>query len=298
VALTGVQESYFKSYHGSTEELAQTLSHGWFFTGQPYPFWKGRPKGEESSHLPSTAFVYCIENHDQVGNRALGERLENLVEPAAFKAASALLCLSPYPPLIFMGQEWAASTPFLYFTDHEGELGKLVSEGRRKEFSAAGLNEGLAPEQIPDPQAEKTFQASKLKWEELRDASHATMLTVYEECLRERRWWLKGEALARSNWRVEAVGDAVAIRYENVGPTRVVVCKLTPGGRVEVSSNKLLNPPAGHAWSVELETATACFDASNAPCSGGPNRGVHALVFDQPATVLLIAVPSSNEGRI
>jgi maltooligosyltrehalose trehalohydrolase len=296
VALTGVQESYFKSYRGTAEELAHTLRHGWFFTGQPYPFWKGRPKGEESSHLPAKAFVYCIENHDQVGNRALGERLENLIEPAAFKAASALLCLSPYPPLIFMGQEWAASTPFLYFTDHAGELGKLVSEGRRKEFSAAGLNEGLAPEQIPDPQAASTFEDSKLKWDEAGIAPHSTMLTVYQECLRERRWWIHGDALARSNWRVAAIGETVAIRYERAGPLRVVVSCLKPGARIEIAAEEFLELPANHSWSVELETATVCFDQTNAPCSGGSDRDVRSLVFNQPATVLLIAIASGTEG--
>src|SRR5690606_20560333 len=116
---------YFKSYGGSARELAETLEHGWFYRGQSYPQWKGKPRGEACGHLPPSAFVFCIENHDQVGNRAKGERLEHLVSLGAFRAASALLCFSPYAPMIWMGQEWAATTPFRFFTDHAGDLGRL-----------------------------------------------------------------------------------------------------------------------------------------------------------------------------
>ncbi len=134
VALTGEQESYLKNFTGSAEELADTLAHGWHYRGQPTPNCTASRAARACAHLPPHAFCYCISNHDQVGNRAFGERLTAACSPEAYRAASALLCLAPYTPLIFQGQEWAASTPFLYFTDHNEELGRLVTEGRRKEF--------------------------------------------------------------------------------------------------------------------------------------------------------------------
>lgn len=304
VALTGVRDSYFQSYRGTPDELAETLQHGWFFTGQPYPFWKGRPKGEPSQHLPPHAFVYCIENHDQVGNRALGERLEHLIEPGAFRAASALLCLSPYPPLIFMGQEWGASTPFLYFTDHAGELGAQVSAGRQKEFSAAGLNQHLAPEDVPDPQAAQTFLRSKLNWNECRRPEHAQQLTLYRECLRQRTSWLHEDAIDRENWRVAAVGDAVAIRYDRPGhPVRLVVSALKSAEPLRLNEHAFTEPPKNCAWRLELESGSAARDATGAPVEsessarGASEAAVTAVQFEQPATVLLIAIPVRSRAR-
>ena len=123
-----------------------------------------------------------------MGNRAFGERLDAACGPEAYRAASALLCLAPYVPLIFQGQEWAASTPFLYFTDHNAELGRLVTEGRRKEFAGfAAFSDPEAVKRIPDPQAESTFNASKLNWDEMGEGMHAQTLALYREALRLRR---------------------------------------------------------------------------------------------------------------
>lgn len=282
VALTGVQESYFGSYRGNAEEIVRTLGNGWFYVGQSYPFWKGRPKGESCRHLPTSAFVYCIENHDQVGNRALGERLEHLIDRDAFRAASALLCLIPYAPLLFMGQEWAASTAFLYFTDHAGELGQLVSKGRQKEFSAAGLNQHLAPENVPDPQRPETFECSKLNWAEVRQGHHGETLELYRTCLEQRKIWLKGEALRRENWQVAAVGDVVVIRYQVPGqPVRLIMSSLQGGVRVAIRDDSILRPPPGCHWKIEFETATTKVEALA--------DVLDALHFPKPATIILIA---------
>ena len=165
VMLTGEQESYFENFAGSAGELTDTLEHGWFYRGQ-LTRRGGRERGTECIQLPTSAFCCCISNHDQVGNRAFGERLDESCTPAAYRAASALLCLSPYTPLIFQGQEWMASTPFLFFTDHNEELGRLITAGRRKEFeSFKAFAESHLTEQIPDPQHETTFQRSKLNWD-------------------------------------------------------------------------------------------------------------------------------------
>ncbi len=121
----------------------------------------GKPRGEPSAELPTTAFVICLQNHDQIGNRAMGERLTALADPQALRAATVLLLLSPFIPLLFMGEEVESQTPFQFFTDHNEELAELVREGRRSEFKHfAAFKDPALREQIPDPNAEATFEAS------------------------------------------------------------------------------------------------------------------------------------------
>jgi maltooligosyltrehalose trehalohydrolase len=187
VMLTGTREGYFKSYGGTVEELAATLDHGWLLAGaERERQLLGQPG--ETVELSPQQFVFCISNHDQIGNQAFGLRLSELVSPPAFRAASALLCLVPYTPLILMGQEWGASTPFLFFTDHEPELGRKVTDGRRQEFRGfAAFREPAAREKIPDPQAKETFLRSKLDWKEVSENKHSALLRLYRECLQLRR---------------------------------------------------------------------------------------------------------------
>ena len=303
VALTGEHEGYFKNYSGSPEDLTCLLNNGWFYTGQPYVSWKGKPRGESCRHLSPSSFVICIENHDQVGNRACGERLEHLIGSSAFRAASALLCLTPYPPLIFMGQEWAASTPFLFFTDHAGELGRQVSEGRRKEFAAAGINQRLAPEDVPDPQLPDTFFRSKLVWEEIRQCPHARVIELYQRCLAERRSWLRGKVLDRDAWSVTAHGRAIALRYHAADePERLVLSSLQPEARLELTTSPLLRPPHGYRWQLALDSG-AIEDEMGIGSStfGGPlpseSEELDELRFRSPATVLLVAkATTANAG--
>src|SRR5438445_25642 len=133
-------------------------------------------RGAKVAGVPPHAFVVAAQNHDQVGNRAAGDRLAALVDEGRVKAAAALLLATPFTPLLFQGEEWAASTPFLYFTAHtDPALGKAVSEGRRREFAAFGWN----PDGVPDPQDPGTFEQSKLKWDELGEPYHRRMLGWY-----------------------------------------------------------------------------------------------------------------------
>src|SRR5690606_35197220 len=151
-------EGYYRDYEGSAAALAGVLNRGWQFVGQ-YSSYLEEHRGTDPSGIPPRRFVFCIQNHDQVGNRALGERLHHQVELAAFRAATVILLRAPATPLLFMGQEWAASTPFLYFTDHPEPLGSMVTEGRRKEFQHfSAFSDPEALERIPDPQAEGTFR--------------------------------------------------------------------------------------------------------------------------------------------
>lgn len=263
VAVTGRHEAYFANYAGTTEDLATTLRDGWFYHGQVYPTWK-RARGEPCAHLPVSAFVTCIENHDQVGNRARGERLEHLVSAATFRAASALVGLSPYVPMLFMGQEWAASSPFMFFTDHHGELGRLVSEGRKREFS--GLHgEGGA---VPDPQAAETFVRSKLQWEERESGAHAQTLALYRVLLSERAAWLRGEAVQRGQWDVHATGDVLLLHYRAV--RRLVAVALRTGGTIDEARF----PAARAGWRCGWHTEEARFGGA-----GDARRGPVAAVF-------------------
>jgi len=161
VLLTGETDAYYADYaQNTTGQLARCLSQGFVFQGHVDR--RGKPRGEPSGHLSPSAFVLFLQNHDQIGNRAFGERLHQLAPPQALQAATVLLLLSPMIPLMFMGDEFAAEQPFLFFTSHHGELAKLVREGRRNEFAAfAAFTDPHKRERIPDPNAPQTFESSR-----------------------------------------------------------------------------------------------------------------------------------------
>ena len=160
VLLTGESEGYYADFQDATPLLARCLADGFAYQGEVSPH-SGKRRGEPSGHLPTTAFVVCLQNHDQIGNRAMGERLSVLADPQALRAATALLLLSPFVPLLFMGEEWGTRNPFLFFTSHNEELAKLVREGRRGEFKHfSAFRDEAKRALIPDPNAEGTFTAS------------------------------------------------------------------------------------------------------------------------------------------
>ena len=183
VLLTGEQEGYYESFTEPARKLATALAEGFVFQGQVSPH-HGTPRGEPSADLPPTAFVICLQNHDQIGNRAMGERLAALADSQALAAASALLLLSPFIPMLFMGEEWGSRTPFLFFTDHNEELAKLVREGRRREFAHfAAFQDESRRAQIPDPNAATTFEASVPHAHEAAQPDHAAVLELHERLL-------------------------------------------------------------------------------------------------------------------
>ena len=176
-------EGYYADFTGRAEDLATTLRQGWFFSGQHSTF-LGGPRGSDPSGLSPKQFVVCIQNHDQIGNRADGARLHHEVDEGTFRALSTLLLLLPQTPLLFMGQEWAASSPFLFFTDHADDLGRKVTEGRRQEFSAfAAFADPARRAAIPDPQDPRTFARSRLQWDEAERDPHARMRRLYQRLL-------------------------------------------------------------------------------------------------------------------
>ncbi len=161
--LTSESEGYYEDYADRpAERLARCLKEGFIYQGEPSPYRGGNPRGTASADLPPTAFVLFLQNHDQVGNRAFGERLTRLAHPKALEAAIALLLLCPQIPLLFMGEEEASTSPFLFFTEHSAELAQAVREGRRREFAKfAQFSDPKHLDKIPDPNAAETFERSK-----------------------------------------------------------------------------------------------------------------------------------------
>ena len=155
---TGERKGYYQDF-GQPEQIVRALNDGFVFQGEPFRFWNNRPRGSGSRQMPAQTHIICIQNHDQVGNRAFGERLTALIPRGARMLAAALLLLAPQTPLLFMGQEFDESNPFQFFTDYgDPALQKAVSEGRRKEFTDFDFQD------IPDPQDSATFARSKLNW--------------------------------------------------------------------------------------------------------------------------------------
>jgi maltooligosyltrehalose trehalohydrolase len=180
--LTGERSGYYADF-GPLPLLAKALSQAWVYDGIYSPY-RDRRHGRPPDGLPGPAFVVATQTHDQIGNRAAGERLAALVSEGRLRVAAALLLTGPFVPMLFQGEEWAASAPFQYFTDHRDPvLGTAVSEGRRREFAAFGWD----PADMPDPQDAATFARSKLDWAERGAAPHAGLLAWYTELIALRR---------------------------------------------------------------------------------------------------------------
>ena len=256
VMLTGTREGYYKAYAGTPEELAATLDHGWLLAGENRERQRLHQPGEADEIEPKH-FVICISNHDQIGNQALGTRLNQAISGPAFRAASALLCLAPYTPLIFMGQEWAAATPFQFFTDHEPELGRRVTAGRREEFRGfSAFRDPAAREKIPDPQSRETFLRSKLNWNEIEEVQHAGVLRLYHELLRLRREFPVLRDRSRQNFRVlEPVGSSISVRFGGSGTEQwLIVANLKGDAEIELP----INDESG--WELVLSSNDLCFN--------------------------------------
>lgn len=227
VSLTGENDGYYASYSGGAAALAEAIGKGWLYTGQVYPA-TGKPRGKPATGLPREALVYCLQNHDQVGNRAFGDRLAGADrERRGFAALSTVLLFLPATPLLFMGQEWGATTPFQFFTDHDDELGRLISTGRREEFKHFhAFAHAAARDRIPDPQAEATFIRSKLKWDQRNDGPHARVLALYKLLLRLRRSDpVLGEP-SREGFTSEARDELLVVRRHGKDQERILLANL------------------------------------------------------------------------
>ncbi len=180
-ALTGLTDGYYADF-GAMGQLAKSLEHTFVYDGL-YSRYRKRVHGRPVRGLSQHRFLGYIQNHDQVGNRAIGDRIGHIAGIDRAKVAAAIVLTSPFVPMIFQGEEWSASSPFQFFADHEPEMAKSVSEGRKKEFAAFGWDPSL----IPDPESRETFERSKLNWKENSTPEHAQMLAWYRDLIRLRR---------------------------------------------------------------------------------------------------------------
>lgn len=187
-AITGEQDGYYSDYAKSPlDHLGRSLVEGFAYQGEASVFRKGESRGEPTSGLPLTAFVSFLQNHDQIGNRAFGERIGKVADPRAVRAAMAILLLAPSPPLLFMGEEYGAETPFLFFCDFEKDLAAAVTAGRRNEFSRfVQFADPAERKRIPDPNSAKTFNASRLNWRAVEQPRHRDWLRFYRQLLKLR----------------------------------------------------------------------------------------------------------------
>jgi maltooligosyltrehalose trehalohydrolase len=278
--LAGDCHGYYRDFAGTAAELAETLRRGWFYIGQRSEH-GGGPRGTDPFDIPLMKSVICVQNHDQIGNRALGERLHHEIEPAAWRAAVALLLTAPMTPLLFMGQEWAASSPFQFFTDFEPGLGARVAEGRRREFHdfpQFATPEGAA--RIPEPQADRTFEASRLRWEEQDVPEHAGSLALHRALLALRRARPSLAASGDTSCDAQAAGeDAVVVRRAGDKEDTLVVVRLRGAGAV----------PVGPCGETLLTTEDPAFAPDPKPVAIDRTSGT--IIFERPGAVLLAAAP-------
>ncbi|WP_205028175.1 malto-oligosyltrehalose trehalohydrolase [Oleisolibacter albus] len=212
VAATGESAGYYGDYAGDVDKLGRALAEGFAFQGEMMPY-RGEERGQPSAHLPPTAFVAFLQNHDQVGNRAFGDRIAQCAPAEAVRAAACLYLLGPQIPMLFMGEEWATARPFPFFCDFGPDLADAVREGRRKEFARfPEFQDEAARARIPDPMAEETFRSATLDWQALSDPVHADWLDWYVRVLAVRR----AEIVPR-------LAGARSGRYRRIGATGVLV---------------------------------------------------------------------------
>lgn len=268
VLATGESAAYYEDYvERPIDHLCRCLTEGFAYQGEPFRHRDGRPRGEPSGQLPLTAFVSFMQNHDQVGNRAFGERLSVLSELNRLRCLTAIMLLAPSPPMLFMGEEWATRKPFLFFCDFHDQLADSVREGRRREFAKfPEFKDPASRQKIPDPNADETFEKSKLDWTALFSELHAEWLELYRRLLAIRRRDLmprlkriNGHAAtkerfattgARIEWRL-ADGTALVL-VANLGEAfRKDAFHWPPGRLLYITEPKAMNATAGEdlpAW--------------------------------------------------
>jgi maltooligosyltrehalose trehalohydrolase len=259
VLLTGEHDGYYSDYAAhAAEKLARCLASGFVYQGDPSPYRNGAPRGTPSDDLPPTAFVLFLQNHDQIGNRPLGDRLTTLADPEALRAATAVQLLAPSIPLLFMGEEEMSRTPFQFFTDYIGDLAKAVRDGRRREF--AGFK-GFDGEDIPDPNAVKTFDDSRFRAKPQAADFHRKLLQLRNTLIVPRLPGARsieaaaiGPAAVRASWRMRDGAvltilanlgrDACEVTLPHGSPIFATHGAIVPGTLPGLSTLAFLDPPA------------------------------------------------------
>jgi malto-oligosyltrehalose trehalohydrolase len=257
VLLTGETHAYYGDYgKAPLRDIARALGSGFVYQGEASPHRGGRPRGEPSGALAPTAFVNFLQNHDQIGNRALGDRLESLAGDKAIETALAITLLAPMIPMLFMGEEWGSTAPFPFFCDFQGDLADAVRKGRRREFAGAYAKYG---DEVPDPLNEATFRSAMLDWNARDLPKEHRRLTLVRDLLSIRRREIvprlagtrfgdasaKDNGLLSANW---AMGDGTSLHLLANLSDQVIAHKIG-----EVSGTRIWGDNAENSiapWSV------------------------------------------------
>lgn len=260
--VAGDTRGYYADFTGHTRELTTVLQDGWLYSGE-HSVHMNTQRGTHPARVPMYRFVVCTQNHDQIGNRAIGDRLHHQVAPETWRAISVLLLIVPMTPLLFMGQEWAASTPFQYFTDLEPGIGRLVTEGRRLEFADfPGFSSLDTGERVPDPQAESTFQNSTLRWDERGAGEHGRCLALYRALLALRREHpALGGSDQTSGTAASPDDESIVVRRADGRQVYWVAARFKSAGEVDLgtAAATLRTPLQGHDLELVLDTEHAEF---------------------------------------
>lgn len=271
VLITDERDGYYVDYAGRPlNHLGRSLAEGFAYQGEPSAYRGGQPRGEASAELPPYAFVGFLQNHDQVGNRALGERLTELAAPEALRAATVVLLLAPHPPLLFMGQEWGSQRRFTYFCDLNASLGAAVNAERREEFARfSRFHDPAVRARIPDPQDAATFAAARLDWDWLHAPQGRNQLALHRELLALRRTWIvplgRRIRAGTAHWRV-LHGQGLEVTWPlDRGDRLVLLANLAgralkeapPSGRCLYATHSpgARLPPWFAGWFLDTETA-------------------------------------------
>ncbi|MET0533906.1 MAG: malto-oligosyltrehalose trehalohydrolase [Steroidobacter sp.] len=224
ILLSGETDGYYKNFAAApVKDLGRVLAEGFAYQGETYD---GTPRGEKSGALPPSAFVNFLQNHDQIGNRAFGDRLAQLSPPEKLRAGLAILLLSPQVPMFFMGEEYAASQPFLYFCDYQGELAAAIREGRRNEFASFGVfADEQQREKIPDPNAPRTYETSQLDARDRERSPHREQLAYTRELLRIRTEKIVPiiPTIVAGTGVYEVDGQALTVSWNTTGKGKLVL---------------------------------------------------------------------------
>jgi maltooligosyltrehalose trehalohydrolase len=217
VAFTGERARYYAPFEKPVTDLATAFAQGYVMEGGPVPYRRGPNEGT-TADLPRTSLIVFAQNHDQIGNRGQGDRLATLAPPAAIRLAAGLVLLSPWVPMLFMGEEWGETRPFLYFVDHgDPALREAVRTGRTQEF------EGLITGDVRDPAARSTRDASVLDWSKLKDQGHRRMLQLHKELIVIRRRYPSITDPDRENHVVRQTGQVITLTNAGHGPATHIV---------------------------------------------------------------------------
>ena len=215
VLLTAESHGYYRDYQRSPlKDIARALGSGFVYQGDTSAHRGGRLRGEPSGKLSPTAFVNFLQNHDQIGNRALGERLESMADPRAIEAALAITLLAPMIPMLFMGEEWGSTRPFPFFCDFRGDLAEAVRQGRHKEFAGAYAKHG---NEVPDPLQASTFRSAVLDWDTLDDATGKKRLALVRELLAIRRREIVPRLAGAAFGNAQATGNGLLTAHWRMG---------------------------------------------------------------------------------